>query len=56
VIRLAAVVGAVAAEALAVYTVAEWLAANYAEGHQHAVAGWLFVLVALAGYPLPRLL
>lgn len=55
-IARAAIIATVAAEALAFYTAAEWIAAAYGGGDTHAVPGVAFVLVALCGFGLPQLL
>lgn len=49
-----AIVAAIAAEALAVYTGAELFAAAYREDQQQAVTAVAFVAVALVAYGLPR--
>jgi hypothetical protein len=53
-IRLAAILAAVTAEALAVYTFAEWFAAGY-DVDRRAVSWWAFVTVALAAFAVPRI-
>ena len=50
------VAAVLAAEALAIYTFAELVATGYRDGQQHAVSAWAFVVLALLGYQLPRLL
>lgn len=52
-IRVAAVLGAVIAESLALYTLAEWAAAGY-DVDRRTVGWYSFVLVALVAYALPR--
>lgn len=52
--RVAAIT-AISSEALALYVVAEFFAAGYAEGDRHAVHAIAFVFVALVGFGLPRL-
>jgi hypothetical protein len=52
-IRTAAVVGAVLAEALAIYTFAEWFAAGY-DVDRNALPWFAFVTVALVAFTLPR--
>ena len=49
-----AVVGTIACEALAVYVLAEWVAAGYEPNDRHAVMAITFVGVALIAYFLPR--
>ena len=49
-----AVVGTIACEALAVYVLAEWVAAGYETNDRHAVMAITFVGVALIAYFLPR--
>jgi hypothetical protein len=53
-IAAAAVLGSVIGEGLAVYVLAELLAAGYPHGEQRAIAAWLFVAVALASFGTPR--
>ncbi|MGH2608743.1 MAG: hypothetical protein ACRDHF_06590, partial [Tepidiformaceae bacterium] len=53
-IRLAAILAAVTAEALALYTLAEWFAAGY-DVDSHALSWWAFVSVALAAFAVPRI-
>lgn len=53
-IARAAALAAVAAEALAVYVLAEWIAASYAD--QGAVHALTFIVVALTAFLLPRVL
>ncbi len=53
-IRLAAIIGAVLAEALALYTLAEWFAAGF-ETDRQAVPWWAFVTLALVAFTVPRL-
>ncbi|MBI5946678.1 MAG: DUF4129 domain-containing protein [Chloroflexi bacterium] len=48
-----AVIGAIAAEALALYTFAELLGAGFDPG-QHAISGISFVAVALIAFAIPR--
>lgn len=55
-IARAAIIATVAAEALAFYTAAEWIAAAYGGGNPHAVPGVAFVIVAICGFVLPQLL
>ena len=50
-----AVVASVSADAIAFYTLAEWMAAPYKGADEHAVGAWAFLLVALAAFGLPRL-
>lgn len=50
-----AIVGVIAAEALAIYVVAAWLSVTYADG-QHAVNGVTLVVITLAAFGLPRFL
>ncbi|MGI8926764.1 MAG: DUF4129 domain-containing protein [Tepidiformaceae bacterium] len=52
-IAVLAVLAAVAAEGLALYTLAEWIGAGYQRGH-HPVSGVSFVAVALGAFALPR--
>jgi hypothetical protein len=54
VIGAIAVIAALAAEALAVYTGAELFAAGYENDHQGAVTAVTFVSLALVAYGLPR--
>ncbi len=49
-----AVIGAIAAEALALYTLAELFGAGFEPG-RHAVSGVSFVVVALVAFGIPRL-
>jgi hypothetical protein len=53
-IGAAAVTAARIAEALAVYTLAEWMAAGYEPGRQHALGACAFCLIALTAFLLPR--
>ncbi len=53
-IRGAAVLGAVVAEALAVYALAEWAAAGY-DVDRRTVGWYSYVLVALVAFAVPRL-
>lgn len=55
-IAKAAIIATVIAEALAVYTAAEWIAAAYGGGDTHAVPGVSFVIVGVCGFLLPLLL
>lgn len=50
-----AVIGTIACEALAVYVFAEFVAAGYEVGDQHAIMAITFVAVAIIAYFLPRL-
>src|SRR4029079_11099368 len=54
-IARAAILGTTIAEALAVYTVAEWFSAGYAADHRHAVHAVTFVLIALIAFAMQRL-
>jgi len=49
-----AVLGAISCEALAAYTLAEWIAGGYDATDRHAVRAVTFVAVALFAYQLPR--
>ena len=53
-IPFVALLGVLGAEGLAMYAVGELIAAGYGSGSPGAVGWWGFVLVALAGYGLPR--
>lgn len=50
----AAVLGSIISEALAAYVLAEWLAAGYRSGENHAVNAVAFVVVALAAFTVQR--
>ena len=50
----AAVLGSIIGEALAAYVLAEWLAAGYRSGENHAVNAAAFVVVALAAFTVQR--
>jgi len=56
VIGAVAVIAALSAEALAVYTGAELVAAGYDDEHQGAVSAVTFVALSLIAYGLPRVL
>jgi hypothetical protein len=55
VIARVAIAASVAAEALAFYTLAEWIAAAYGGAHPHTVPGVAFVVVAFVGFVLPQI-
>ena len=50
-----AVVASISADAIAFYTLAEWLASPHKGADERAVGAWAFLLVALAAFGLPRL-
>lgn len=52
----AAILALVSSEALGFYLAAELLAAGYHGEDAHAVSAWLFVLVAVVAFALPRIL
>jgi hypothetical protein len=56
VIQRVCVVAVLAAEGLALYTLAELVATGYRDGSQHAMGAWAFIAIALVAYGLPRLL
>ena len=51
-----AIAALLSSEAIGFYLAAELIAAGYHGKPVHAVAGWMFVVVALAAFGLPRLL
>jgi len=53
VIKTIATFGSLASEGLAAAVIAELIAASYTDGN-HAVSAWAFVVVAIAGYAVPR--
>lgn len=50
-----AIAASVSADAIAFYTLAEWMASPYKGADERAVGAWAFLLVALAAFGLPRL-
>ena len=52
-IKQVCVLSLLVAEALVLYTCAEWIASGYSAGQQHALGAWTFVLVVMAAYFLP---
>ena len=50
-----AMAASIATDALAIYVLAEWMAAAYAGSHQHAPGAWAFLLIAAAAFGIPRL-
>ncbi len=55
-IRFTSIAALIAAEGVAVYVFAEWLAAGYSGADVHAVGVWAFILIALIAYWLPDFL
>lgn len=52
-IRAVAIAASLAAEALAVYTLAEAMAGGYEAGHRHAMGAWAFILIGMVAFVLP---